>query len=156
MRTLLVATLAFAPVLLHAQAISPAQPQSPTAPELRSELVAPTPITSSTSTPKAAHRISTGVIAPKLLSPARIVVPTPEIVWFRPTDNDDRKVTVAMIVDEKGVPHDLKVVESAGPELDKDVLDSVAQYRFAPGSVSNVPFAIPVNLTLTVHRPEGI
>jgi outer membrane biosynthesis protein TonB len=55
-----------------------------------------------------------------------------------------------MIVGTDGVPSDLKIVQSAGPFIDKSVLAAVSQYRFKPGTVSNQPIAIPLNLEVNL------
>jgi len=47
-----------------------------------------------------------------------------------------------MLVDEKGVPSDLKVVNSIGAEMDKNVLEAVSQYRFKPGTLDSKPAAV--------------
>jgi periplasmic protein TonB len=47
-------------------------------------------------------------------------------------------VAVAMIVDEHGSPTELAVVESAGPVLDKAVLDAVRGWRFEPATKAGV------------------
>jgi serine/threonine-protein kinase len=47
-------------------------------------------------------------------------------------------VAVAMIVDEHGSPTELTVVESAGPVLDKAVLDAVRGWRFEPATKAGV------------------
>ena len=43
-----------------------------------------------------------------------------------------------MIVDETGVPTDLRVVESAGPILDEAVLKAVRTWRFEPARKDGV------------------
>jgi outer membrane biosynthesis protein TonB len=53
-----------------------------------------------------------------------------------------------MIVGADGVPTDLKIVQSAGPFVDHGVLAAVSQYRFKPGTVSDEPTAIPLNLEI--------
>jgi TonB family protein len=124
MRNITVAILSLSSLMLHAQASTPAQTQ------VASDQV---------------KRISTGVIAPKLIykvdvnadltSPAR-----------------DTTVVVGMIVDKTGKPSDLKIVRSADPALDQSVLAAVSQYRFTPGTVSNEPVAIPVNLEVVISN----
>jgi len=47
-------------------------------------------------------------------------------------------VAVTMIVDETGVPTELAVVESAGPVLDRAVLDAVRGWRFEPATKGGV------------------
>jgi TonB family protein len=56
-------------------------------------------------------------------------------------------------VDKNGVPTELKIVRSAGPELDHNILAAVAQYRFKPGTVSDQPVDFPVNLEMTLLSP---
>ncbi len=138
MKTLLVASLFLAPVLAHAQA-----PQQVAKLDALKTFAGDVP---------APRRVSTGVTAPKLIKVSDVIV-SPSMVWGVNAFREDRKVTVAMIVDEKGVPTDLKVVNSSDAELDKDVLAAVAQYRFTPGTVSNTPVAAPVNLEVTVRSP---
>jgi periplasmic protein TonB len=47
-------------------------------------------------------------------------------------------VAISLLIDENGVPHDLTVVESAGPVLDAAVLDAVKQWRFEPARKDGV------------------
>jgi TonB family protein len=146
MRTLIVATLAFAPVLLQAQAVSPAPTQN--APALQSRLDAPAfPAAAKTSaTPR---RVSTGVVAPKLISPIHVqVVPQTYALLNAQGDKD---VKVSMIIDETGVPSHIKIDQPADPYLDEAVFEAVAHSRFKPGTVSDQPMPIPVDLTITVR-----
>jgi outer membrane biosynthesis protein TonB len=55
-----------------------------------------------------------------------------------------------MVIDETGKPTDLRIVKSAGPIVDKNVLESVSQYRFQPGTVSSQPVAFPLNLEINL------
>lgn len=141
MRKALLATLALSPVLLHAQANSPAQPQ------LESRLAAPAaPGTATTKT----FRVSTGVTIPKLIHSVSV---SSDNTWPWAVTGVNKIVVVGMIVDASGVPTDLKIVRSGGPEVDKNVLAAVAQYRFKPGTVSNQPTAFPVNLEVNLLSP---
>ena len=125
MRNITVAILSLSSLMLHAQASTPAQTQV------------------ASDGPVQVKRISTGVIAPKLIykvdvnadvtSPAR-----------------DTTVVVGMIVDKNGKPEDLKIVRSSGTGLDTNVLAAVSQYRFTPGTVSNEPVATPLNLEVVI------
>ena len=63
--------------------------------------------------------------------------------------NQERSVTVAMTVDEQGVPSHLRVVDSDDPLINRGVLDAVTQYRFTPASFNSKPTAM--TLVLTVH-----
>jgi TonB family protein len=141
MRKLIVAALALSPMMLHAQAHSPAPTQT-------SALVRPNDLRAgNAATPTVAPlRISTGVKSPKLLSTVSIVEPVQNI------NTIDRLAVVSMIVDANGKPSDLKIVRSAGLLFDANVLSAVGQYRFTPGTLNNEPTAIPVTLEITLHH----
>ena len=47
-------------------------------------------------------------------------------------------VGVEMVVDENGTPQDLRVIESAGPILDRAVVDAVATWRYEPARKNGV------------------
>jgi TonB family protein len=155
MRRVIVATLALTPMLLHAQANSPAQPQSSAPTTLQSKL-APTELRApetgagiaSTTTPV---RISTGVTAPKLIHTVDVESTTDLAAQ---SVARDKTVVVAMTVDTTGNPSDLKIVKSQSPAMDKNVLAAVSQYRFKPGTLDGAPAAIPVNLEVTLHNPN--
>jgi TonB family protein len=152
MRKVLVAALALSPMMLHAQANSPAQPQSST---LQAKLGQPNELAAAANSPRAAAtptgiRISTGVVAPKLVHTVDITTNNDMLWQAFPTG---RKVVVGMIVDETGKPTDLKIVRSAGAAMDKNVLDAVSQYRFEPGTVSHQAVASPLNLEIEMLAP---
>jgi outer membrane biosynthesis protein TonB len=148
-----VATLALTPMLLHAQANSPAQTQpSPSSSTLQSKLIQPKEFNASEADHGTAHvaslRISTGVVAPKLISTVQIESDsdaTPR--GF----NIERKTVVEMTVDATGKPSDLKIVRSLGPVMDHNVLAAVGQYRFTPGTLDGEPTAVPVNLEVVLR-----
>ena len=144
MRKALLATLALSPVLLHAQANSPAQPQA----TLESRLAAPAVPGAATTTK--ALRVSTGVVSPKLIHSISV---SSENTFPWGITGSEKTVVVGMIVTPQGVPTELKIVKSAGPELDHNVLAAVAQYRFKPGTVSDQPVAFPVNLEINLLSP---
>jgi len=152
MRKVIVAALLMSPMILNAQANSPAQPQASGTPTtLQSKLVQPTEFDASeadhTATPL---RISTGVEAPKLIHTVAIQ-----------SDSDatssgltiDRKVVVEMVVDASGKPSDLKIVKSLNPLMDKNVLAAVSQYRYKPGTLDGEPTSIPVSLEVILRTP---
>lgn len=148
MRRVIVATLLLSPMLLHAQANSPAQPQTST---LQSKLVQPVAFGSEpdrnatgTATPL---RISTGVNAPKLIH----TVDVESDAGFTAAARFERTAVVSMTVDPSGKPSDLKIVQSVNPIMDKNVLAAVSQYRFTPGTLDNQPVAVPVNLSVVLR-----
>lgn len=145
MRQALLATLFLSPVLLHAQANSPAQTQI----ALAARPAAPAEAGAAGDRGAVAKpvRISTGVVAPKLVHSIAVNSETTSPWTNVPTN---KTVTVNMIVDKAGNPTDLKIVKSAGPIVDRSVLAAVSQYRFEPGTVSNQPVSFPLNLEVTL------
>jgi TonB family protein len=148
MRRIIVATLLLSPMLLHAQASSPAQPQTST---LQSNLVHPATFgsepESNTVSTATTTRISTGVNAPKLV----YVVDVASDAGFTEAARFERTAVVSMVVDPRGKPSDLKIVQSVNPIMDKNVLAAVSQYRFTPGTLDNQPTSIPVNLSVVLR-----
>jgi hypothetical protein len=149
MRKVIVATLALTPMLLHAQANSPVKNQTSPSPTLQSKLISPSELNGSganhTATPL---RVSTGVVAPKLIHTIAIESDSDQ----SPRGfNVDRKTVVEMIVDKTGKPTDLKIVRSLGPTMDHHVLAAVSQYRFTPGKLDGEPAPVPVNLEVTLR-----
>ncbi|MDE1177212.1 MAG: energy transducer TonB [Edaphobacter sp.] len=93
-----------------------------------------------------ALRISTGVVAPKLIHSTDVALDNNSSLSY----SGPRHVVVGMIVGKDGVPSDLHIVESAGVLVDRNVLAAVSLYRFAPGTVSNQPTEVPLNLDITL------
>ncbi|CAN5737445.1 hypothetical protein BH10ACI4_BH10ACI4_19080 [soil metagenome] len=152
MRKVILAALALSPMMLNAQANSPAQTKvSPTT--MQSKLVAPEKLGSSSSDAATASlkplRISTGVIAPKLIKSVNVEA-SREALLTAPGVNP--MVIVSMVVDKTGTPQDLKIVRSVGNNLDRNVIAAVSQYRFAPGTLNNEPTAIELNLEITLQK----
>ena len=150
MRKVIVATLALTPMLLHAQANSPAKTQPSST--LQSKLVSPPEINGS----EAAHtiapvRVTTGVGAPKLIHTVAI---ESDSNWVPTGFTFERKAVVEMTVDATGKPSNLKILQSLGPVMDHNVLAAVSQYRFTPGTLDGAPTAVPVNLHV-VLRTSG-
>jgi len=151
MRKVIMATLALSPIMLHAQANSPAQPQAANAPVLQSKLVQPNEFAAgaphSATATSGPLRVSTGVAAPKLIHTVDILS---DNEWTPRVAGINRKVVVAMLVDAKGVPSDLKIIRSVGAEMDKNVLAAVSQYRFKPGTLNHEPTPVPLNLEIVM------
>jgi TonB family protein len=143
--TALLATLALSPVLLHAQTAAPA-------PQLQAHLngaplaAAATAAAGTTSSP----RISTGVVPPHLIHTVDIAS-TRSLEWT--VAGPERTAEVSMTVDATGKPTAVKIVKSAGVDLDPNVLEAVSQYRFTPATVSNQAAPMEVDLTINVLRP---
>ena len=152
MRNVIVAALALTPMLLHAQANSPAQTQSSSpSSTLQSKLVQPTELNGSEASARTTNpvRISTGVGAPKLI---HTVAVESDSDWNPTGFAFDRETVVEMTVDATGKPSNLKVLKSLGPVMDHNVLAAVGQYRFTPGTLDGRPTVVPVNLHVVLRN----
>jgi len=145
MRTILMATLALAPVLVHAQSQSPAQTPNSNAQVLESKLVTPAAVDGAGSG-SAIHPIST-LLLPKLIRWTNV---TEDRNWQDAAPQQEHWFTVAMTVTESGVPANLKIVDSENPLLNRSVLDAVANYRFTPASLDSKPTSVPMVLKVRV------
>jgi len=139
--TALLATLALAPALLHAQ----------TAPQLEARLNGAQPVAAAAAGNTPSIRVSTGVVPPHLVHTVDIAS-TPDWEWE--VAGPERTTEVSMTVDATGKPTDVKIVKSAGADLDKSVLEAVSQYRFTPATVSNQTASMDVDLTINVLHPN--
>jgi|ERR1700730_13953202 TonB family protein len=154
MRKVIVATLALTPMLLHAQANSPANTQSsPASTTLQSKLVQPTELNGSEAVAHSTTpiRVSTGVGAPKLIHTVAI---ESDSDWIPSGFTFDRKTVVELTVDATGKPSNLKILQSLGPVMDHNVLAAVSQYRFTPGTLDGAPTSVPVNLQVVLRSPR--
>jgi TonB family protein len=131
MRNVAVAILSLSSFMLQAQASTPAQTET------------------ATSGSASIHRVSTGVIAPKLVYKVDVTADSSRTASML---NNETTVVVGMVVDKSGKPSDLKIIRSAGPAVDSSVLAAVSQYRFTPGTVSNEPIATPLNLEVVISN----
>jgi len=58
-------------------------------------------------------------------------------------------VLLSIVVDEKGLPRDIKVVRSIGLGLDEKAIEAVQKWRFRPGMRNGKP--VPVFATVEVN-----
>jgi TonB family protein len=146
------AILALTPGVLFAQAQSPAQPSS--TPVLQSALLQPAAFVAfkasdNASANAASLRVSTGVVAPKLIHQADLAAARP----LSDSHPGDRTVVLEMMVDATGKPTNLHVVAANDPTLDNEVIATVSQFRYKPGTLNGQPTAFPVRLHYTVQTP---
>jgi TonB family protein len=147
-RSVLLAALALTPTLLHAQAISPTQTANPNVLQARS--FAPAAIKPATAADSGSPvRVSTGVVAPKLIKKSDMNAIPGLFETFIP---GDVTVVVSMTVDATGKPTDLSIAQGSGPVVDQEVLTAVSQFRFQPGTLDGQPFALPVRLQVVIQH----
>ncbi len=53
-------------------------------------------------------------------------------------------VKLRLVVDEQGMPQDVRVVESGGDKFDQSALAAVRQYRFKPATREGNPVAVEI------------
>ena len=94
-------------------------------------------------------RVSTGVTAPKLLGTPYLDLPSNLAEEFVP---GNAQVGLTLTVDENGRPENIQVVKSLNPLWDASVVDAVRHFRFKPGTVSDQPTAVDLNLTVNIAR----
>ncbi len=146
----IVAILALTPGVVFAQALTPAQPSS--TPVLQSALLQPvafaaTKASNSASANTNAVRVCTGVVAPQLIHQAELAIAPSSAVL-----PGEHTVVVAMTIDETGKPTNVQVVEPFNPTIDQQVVASVSQFRYKPGTLNGQPTAFPVKLHYTIQN----
>ena len=147
-RSIFVATLALTPALLHAQATLPAHTASANVLEARAAAPAAIKSVDDKNSPSTL-RVSTGVVAPKLIKSVNLAGSNGMNQALVATDTT---VVVSMVVEANGTPSGLSIEQSANPILDREVLQAVSQYRYQPGTLDGKPYALPVRLQVIIQR----
>ena len=150
MKRTIVAILALSPVLAFAQTNSPAQPRSTQIAEVHAPANLPVASSADRAATASTIRVSTGVTPPHVVKTVNFVADYAASQRYVAVE---QHVVVTLDVDATGKPSNLAIVKSAGPILDKDVLATVSQYRFKPGTLDGQPTAVPVRLDVVV--PAG-
>jgi len=138
------AALALSPLMVHAQTNMTAQPKAATKPVMMASAAAEERPTS----PVRSIRISTGVVAPKLIHTVEVRQNQLDLMG---RSGGVRSAVVSLVVDTTGKPSQIKLVEPTTPTMNQSILDAVSQFRFEPGTVSGQTVAIPVNLHITIQ-----
>ena len=60
-------------------------------------------------------------------------------------------VLLELVVSSKGLPRDLRVIESIGKELDNSAIEAVKQWRFEPARKNDKPVAVRVTVEIRFH-----
>lgn len=60
-------------------------------------------------------------------------------------------VVMELIVTSKGLPRNVRVIESAGKDLDGSALAAVKQWRFDPARKKDQPVAVRVTVEIRFH-----
>lgn len=55
------------------------------------------------------------------------------------------------VIDEHGVPREVRVIKSVHPCIDQVLVETVMQWRFKPGTLRGRPVPVVFNMTLILH-----
>ena len=146
-RSVLLAALALSSSLISAQAASPAHLAIPNV--VLARAVAPAMYSATASSALGPIRVSTGVVAPKLIKSAGMPAITGLSETFIPGDTT---VVVSLTVDAKGKPTNVSIEQGFGPVVDQEVLKAVSQFRFEPGTLDGQPSALPIRLQVVIQH----
>jgi len=106
--------------------------------------VASKPMNDDASAPTITRPLSTGVISPRILHSANILV-SPDQAATLP---QDATVVLKLNIDEQGKPQGIQVVRSINRIVDARVIDAVNQFRWSPATLNKQ--VIPIDMTLNV------
>jgi TonB family protein len=141
---MIAAALILSPVLLHAQVSKQTAGLSLEARIDALKMAMPAVAGASASSAiadTAMLRVSTGVLAPKVIHSSEIIYSANEL---NPTLNN--RVVVKVLVDENGVPVNPQVVSSETPQLNQRVIEAVQHYRFQPAQLDQQ--AVPQHINI--------
>jgi TonB family protein len=93
-------------------------------------------------------RVSTGVTAPTLDAGSIRISPGSMSDAFI----GQATVVLSLYVDEKGQAQSVRVVKSAGPDLDQRVVDGVLQAKFQPATLDHKAIPLEMSLIVRVQR----
>jgi TonB family protein len=60
-------------------------------------------------------------------------------------------VLLQVVIDESGVPQDIKVIRPLGLGLDEKAIEAVRQWRFKPALLNGKPVSVSANLEVNFH-----
>jgi len=83
--------------------------------------------------------------------PRAIYSPEPEYPTKARKEHQQGDVVLWMVVEADGLPRDMKVVRSLGPEFDEAAKDAVKSWKFAPATKDDEPVAVAINVKVSFH-----
>jgi TonB family protein len=150
MRRIIAAALILSPVLLSAQVSKQAAGLSLEARIDALKMAMPAVAGASASSAiadTAMLRVSTGVLAPKVIHSSQIIYSANEL-----NPNLNNRVVVKVLVNENGVPVDARIISSANPQLNQRVIEAVQHYRFKPAQLDQQAIPQHINIAFDFER----
>ncbi len=95
------------------------------------------------------HNVSTGITPPQLLDSLSLSIPDSSSATTIP---EGAQITVTYVVDDKGQPSNLHVVEGFDPIWNARALDAVSKLHYRPATLDNQPVPVPMNLVINLAR----
>lgn len=99
--------------------------------------------------PAPTHRVSTGIVPPKLLDSISINLPDQIATTNIPAGT---QISVAFVVDEKGQPRDIRVVQGYDVIWNARAVDAVSRLHYRPASLDNQSIPMNMNLVITLAQ----
>lgn len=99
--------------------------------------------------PAPTRRVSTGITPPKLLDNLSITMPEQSAATNIP---DHTQIAVSYVVDEKGEPRDIRVVQGYDILWNARAVDAVSRLHYRPAMLDNQPIPMGMNLVITLAR----
>jgi TonB family protein len=128
MRRILLASLLLSPLCTAAAFAGPANDTTPTT---------------------SIARVSTGVVAPKLMDADNLVIPQDSFDALLP---NQVLVGLDLNVDQNGNAQNVQVVKPFNQDLDQRVIAAVQKFRFQPATLDHQNIPVEVKLTVVVQH----
>lgn len=99
--------------------------------------------------PAPTRHVSTGITPPKLLDSLSLSVPDSISAATIP---EGAQITVSYVIDEKGQPREIRVVQGYNVLWNARALDAVSKLHYRPATLDNQPVSVPMNLVITLAQ----
>lgn len=79
-------------------------------------------------------------------------VSPPKLVYHvDPVHAGSGTVIVGLIVSSKGLPRDVRIVESLSRDMDESAVNAVKQWKFEPAKKKDTPVAVKITVEIRFH-----
>lgn len=95
------------------------------------------------------RHVSTGITPPQLLDSLSLSVPDSNSAASIP---EGAQITVTYVIDEKGQPRDIRIVQGYDAIWNARALDAVSKLHYRPATLDNQPIPLGMNLVITLAR----